>query len=148
VLAAGRANPDGTFVTVDLVPLRNSAMFTWRVRPTLHADQIAALAAGGAGLSSPLPSTRYFGYFPLQYVEAHDFMRAAADWEAEPEAAAITRFRSANRGAPRVLLVTAFDDTGPALARKLGYEDCANRDSGPRRLVVCASRSRLTWLQR
>ena len=75
-LAAGRANPGKTFANLDLIAQRDSKLFGWRVRPTLHAAQTVALAARGAGLSSPLPSTRYFGYFPLQYVEARDFMRS------------------------------------------------------------------------
>src|ERR1700722_18868087 len=80
-LDAGRNNPGASFVNADLIALRSSALFAWRVRPTLHAAQTAALAAHGVGLSSPLPSTRYFGYFPLQYVEAHDFLRSMSDWE-------------------------------------------------------------------
>src|ERR1700712_5834329 len=100
-LAAGRDNPGATFANTDLIALRSSALFAWRVRPTLHAAQTAALAARGAGLSSPLPSTRYFGYFPLQYVEAHDFMRAGTDWVDDPDAAAVAKFRNANKGAPQ-----------------------------------------------
>ncbi len=72
-LDAGRDNPGETFVNTDTTALRDSSLFALRVRPTLHAAQTAALAARGVGLSSPLPSTRYFGYFPLQYVEAGIF---------------------------------------------------------------------------
>jgi hypothetical protein len=143
-LAAGHAHPGETFVNADLIPLRNSHVFTWRVRPTLHADQTAALAARGAGLSTPLPSTRYFGYFPLQYVEARDFMRAADDWESTPDAGALRTFRRANQGAPRVLLVTALDDGGTELARQLGYDDCRTDHDGLRQISVCAPLTRLT----
>ncbi|WP_375413155.1 hypothetical protein [uncultured Bradyrhizobium sp.] len=135
-LDAGRANPGETFVNADLIPQRSSALFTWRVRPTLHAAQTAALAAHGAGLSSPLPSTRYFGYFPLQYIQAHDFMRAAPDWESEPDAASLANFRKVNRGAPHILIVSSSDDSGAALARRLGYGDCRVSDGAPQ-LAIC-----------
>jgi hypothetical protein len=107
------------------------------VRPTLHAAQTAALAARGAGLSSPLPSTRYFGYFPLQYVEAHDFMRAGVDWVDDPNAASVTKFRNANQGAPQILIVSSSTADGPAFARKLGYGDCKADNTGLRELSVC-----------
>jgi hypothetical protein len=136
-LAAGRDNPGKSFANADLIALRDSTLFAWRVRPTVHAAQTVALAAHGAGLSSTLPSTRYFGYFPLQYAEAHDFMRATADWDAEPDAASVARFRGANRGAPQVLIVSSSDDDGPAFARKLGYGDCKVSRFGARELNVC-----------
>jgi hypothetical protein len=142
-LAAGRDNPDETFASADLIALRSSALFAWRVRPTLHAAQTAALAAHGAGLSSPLPSTRYFGYFPLQYVEARDFMRASSDWESEPDAASMASFRNSNQGAPHVLIVSSSDDSGRALASKLGYGDCKASDSGARQIAVCKTSMRL-----
>jgi hypothetical protein len=142
-LAAGRENPSETFASADLIALRSSALFAWRVRPTLHAAQTAALAAHGAGLSSPLPSTRYFGYFPLQYVEARDFMRAESDWESEPEAASLAAFRNSNQGAPRILIVSSSDDSGRTLASKLGYGDCKASDSGARQIAVCKTSMRL-----
>ena len=120
-----------------MIALRDSALFAWRVRPTLHAAQTAALAARGAGLSSPLPSTRYFGYFPLQYIEARDFMRAGADWVDDPDAASLATFRSANQGAPQILIVSSSTEDGPALARKLGYGDCKANHGGLRELSVC-----------
>jgi hypothetical protein len=143
-LAAGRDNPGATFASADLIALRSSALFAWRVRPTLHAAQTAALAAHGAGLSSPLPSTRYFGYFPLQYVEARDFMRATPDWESEPDAASLAGFRNSNRGAPQVLIVSSSDESGPALARKLGYGDCQAGHNGARELAICKVPTRLS----
>jgi len=140
---AGRDNPGETFANADLIAQRSSALFAWRVRPTLHADQTAALAARGAGLSSPLPSTRYFGYFPLQYVEARDFMRATPDWESEPDAISMAKFRNSNQGAPRILIVSSSDQSGPALARTLGYGDCKASD-GARQLAVCKVATRLS----
>lgn len=136
-LAAGRANPGKTFANSDLIAQRDSRLFAWRIRPTLHAAQTAALAGHGAGLSSPLPSTRYFGYFPLQYVEAHDFMRAGVDWVDEPDAASLAKFRNANQGAPQILIVSSSGEDGPAFARKLGYGDCSVSDTGRRELSVC-----------
>jgi hypothetical protein len=144
-LDAGRNNPGASFVNADLIALRSSALFAWRVRPTLHAAQTAALAAHGVGLSSPLPSTRYFGYFPLQYVEAHDFLRSMSDWESDPDAAAVARFRGTNRGAPDVLIVSSSDEEGPALANKLGYRDCKASENGARELEVCKVSTRLSF---
>ncbi len=143
-LAAGRDNPGETFASADLIAQRDSALFAWRVRPTLHAAQTAALAAQGVGLSSPLPSTRYFGYFPLQYVEAHDLMRATPDWESEPDAASLASFRKFNQGAPHVLIVSSSDESGPDLASKLGYNDCKARDSGARQLAICRVATRMS----
>lgn len=143
-LDAGRDNPGETFVNTDTTALRDSSLFALRVRPTLHAAQTAALAAHGVGLSSPLPSTRYFGYFPLQYVEARDFLRAASDWDTAPEAAALAKFGSANHGAPHVLIVSASDRDGSLLARKLGYGDCKTTQGGARELSVCKVSTRLS----
>jgi hypothetical protein len=143
-LAAGRDNPGKTFASADLIPQRSSALFAWRVRPTLHAAQTAALAAHGAGLSSPLPSTRYFGYFPLQYVEARDFMRATPDWESDPDAASVANFRNSNRGAPQVLIVSSLDEEGSTLASRLGYGDCNRSHGGVRELAVCRVSTRLS----
>jgi hypothetical protein len=143
-LAAGRDNPGKTFANADLIAQRSSALFAWRVRPTLHADQTAALAAHGAGLSAPLPSTRYFGYFPLQYVEARDFIRATADWESEPDAVSLAAFRKSNWGAPHVLIVSSSDESGPLLANRLGYDDCKTGHGGARQLAVCTASPRLS----
>jgi hypothetical protein len=144
-LAAGRDNPGQTFASADLIELRSSALFAWRVRPTLHAAQTAALAAHGAGLSSPLPSTRYFGYFPLQYVEARDFMRATPDWDSEFDAVSIAKFRNSNQGAPHILIVSSSDGSGAALASQLGYGDC-KATGGARQLAVCRVPTRLSAL--
>ncbi|HZC96067.1 MAG TPA: hypothetical protein VE267_08095 [Bradyrhizobium sp.] len=136
-LAAGRDNPGKTFANAELIGLRKSGLFAMRIRPTLHAAQTAALAARGAGLSSPLPSTRYFGYFPLQYVEARDFMRATADWVDAPDAASLASFRHSNAGAPQVLIVSSSDGDGSALASTLGYGDCKATQNGARELLAC-----------
>jgi hypothetical protein len=129
-----------SIVSADLIALRSSALFAWRVRPTLHAAQTAALAARGAGLSSPLPSTRYFGYFPLQYIEARAFMRATPDWDSAPGAASVTKFRNANQGAPRVLIVSSSDADG---WRWRASSDMAMA-SGARALAVCKVATRLS----
>jgi hypothetical protein len=143
-LAAGRDNPGQTFANADLIAQRDSHLFAWRIRPTLHAAQTAALASHGVGLSSPLPSTRYFGYFPLQYVEARDFMRATPDWQDAPDAASVAKFRAANRGAPRVLIVSASDADGTAFASRFGYGDCRTTDTGAREINVCKVSTQLS----
>jgi hypothetical protein len=141
VYAAGRSHPGATFINVDLTPLQNAG-FSWRLLPMLHANQIAALAARGAGLSSPLPSQRYFGYFPLQYVEATDFMRAMPDWSLAQDVQLLSSFRTANHGAPQVLIVTASDAAGLNLANTIGFGDCKTSPIDARWLAVCAPLSR------
>ena len=143
-LAAGRANPGKTFANSDLIALRDSKLFAWRVRPTLHAAQTVALAARGVGLSSPLPSTRYFGYFPLQYVEARDFMRSTEDWPDEPEAASLAKVRNANAGAPKILIVSSSNGDGSALAAKLGYGDCTASGGEQREISVCQASTKVS----
>ncbi|MGF6309317.1 hypothetical protein ABIB82_002629 [Bradyrhizobium sp. i1.8.4] len=143
-LAAGRDNPGQSFANTDLITQRDSHLFAWRIRPTLHAAQTAALAGHGVGLSSPLPSTRYFGYFPLQYVEARDFMRVMADWQDAPDVASIAKFRAANHGAPQVLIVSSIDQRGVAFAAKFGYADCRTTETGAREIDVCKVATRLS----
>src|SRR5580700_8864999 len=141
VYAAGREHAGETFVNVDLIPPQNTGV-SWRLRPMLHANQIAALAARGAGLSSPLPSKRYFGYFPLQYAAATDFMRAMPDWTLAQDAQSVSSFRTANRGAPQVLIVTAPDAGGLNLANTIGFGDCKTSHIDARWLAVCAPAGR------
>lgn len=141
VYAAGRGHPGATFANVDLTVLQNTG-FSWRLRPMLHANQMAALAAHGAGLSSALPSKRYFGYFPLQYAQTTDFMRAMPDWSIEQDAQSLSSFRSANRGAPQVLIVTAPDAGGLNLANTIGFADCKISHIDARWLAVCTPQSR------
>ena len=137
-MAAGRENPGQSFVNADLTPVKKSALFALRVRPTLHAAQLAAIAGHGVGLSAPMPSTKYFGYFPLQYIEARDFMRAMSDWETEPDdALSMAKFRDSNHGAPQVLIVSSLGPDGSALARRLGYGDCKTSKGGGVELAVC-----------
>ncbi|MBR0697560.1 hypothetical protein [Bradyrhizobium lablabi] len=143
-LGAGRDNPGQSFASADLIAQRDSRLFAWRIRPTLHAAQTAALAGHGVGLSSPLPSTRYFGYFPLQYVEARDFMRATPDWQDAPDAASVAKFRAINRGAPQVLIVSASDENGTAIASRLGYGDCKTAGTGAREINVCRVSTQLS----
>ncbi len=137
-IAAGRENPGQTFVNADLTPVKSNALFALRVRPTLHAAELAALAGHGVGLSTPMPSTRYFGYFPLQYIEARDFMRAMSDWETQPDdVASMAKFRDSNHGEPQVLIVSSLGPEGSALARRLGYGDCKTSKSGGVEQAVC-----------
>jgi hypothetical protein len=141
VYAAGREHAGETFVNVDLIPPQNTGV-SWRLRPMLHANQIAALAARGAGLSSPLPSKRYFGYFPLQYAQADDFMRAMPDWTVVQDVQSLSSFRSAHHGAPQVLIVTAPDDGGLQQASALGFAECKTSHIDAGWLAVCTPRSR------
>jgi hypothetical protein len=141
VYAAGRGHPGATFINVDLTVLQNTG-FSWRLLPMLHANQIAALAARGAGLSSPLPSKRYFGYFPLQYAQAADFIRAMPDWTLVQDAQSLSSFRRANHGAPQVLIVTAPDAGGLNRANTIGFGDCETSHIDARWLAVCAPESR------
>jgi hypothetical protein len=141
VYAAGRGHPGATFVNVDLTALQDTGL-SWRLLPTLHANQIAALAAHGAGLSSPLPSKRYFGYFPLQYAERNDFMRAMPDWTLDQDARSLSSFGAANQGAPQVLIVTGHDAGGLNLASTIGFGDCRTNHIDARWLAVCTPQSR------
>ena len=71
-------------------------------------------------------------------------MRATPDWEADPDAASVAKFRRDNRGAPQLLIVSSSDDEGSAFARKLGYGDCKARRFGARELNVCKVPTRLS----
>jgi hypothetical protein len=140
ILAGGRAHPGATFINADLIPLDNN-LFSWRVRPTMHIDQIAALAANGVGLSAALPSMRYAGYFPLQYPDHNDFLRAMPDWSEHPEAQAVAVYRRVNAGAPDVLIVTAPEDASK-FAAGLGYGRCDTSLGEMRWLSVCTAQGR------
>ena len=69
-------------------------------------------------------------------------MRATKDWEAEPDAAALAKFRNANRGAPQVLIVSSSNGDGSTVAGKLGYADCSTDQGGLRELTVCRIRTK------
>jgi hypothetical protein len=141
IYAAGREHPAQTFVNVDRTPLQNPG-FSWRTLPAFHADQIAALAAHGAGLSAPLPSKRYFGYFPLQYVQTNDFMGAMPDWTEAQQAQPLSAYRQANHGAPQALIVTSPNEADLKLADTLGYGDCKTSHIDARWLAVCTPAGR------
>jgi len=75
-LAAGRANPGKTFAMLDMIALRDSKLFALARSPDV---------ACGANRRTGRPRRRtvvaaavdaLFGYFPLQYAEARDFMRS------------------------------------------------------------------------
>jgi hypothetical protein len=105
VAEIGRLNPGRTFVSIDLDTLK-WAPTDWRVRPYLHAANLAAAVAGGVGLSSRLLSTRYYGYFPLIYPADRDFMRATRDFEIAPDdVGGVERFSAAHPGHPAVWIV-------------------------------------------
>ena len=64
-------------------------------------------------------------------------MRATPDWQDAPDAASVAKFRATNRGAPQVLIVSASDTEGAAVASKLGYGDCRITRTGAREINVC-----------
>jgi hypothetical protein len=64
-------------------------------------------------------------------------MRSTEDWVDDPEAASLAKFRTANQGAPQVLIVSSSNDDGSALASKLGYRDCTASRTGQREISVC-----------
>lgn len=135
-LDLGADHPGQTYANVDLIPA-TSAQYSWRVRPALHASQIAALAGSGVGLSSPASSTRYLGDLPLRYVESRDLLRAVEDWDGDPAGSPIWTYRSANGGAPQILMVTAIDDAAEAFAGRIGYAQCGTKREAGRRLAAC-----------
>jgi len=71
-------------------------------------------------------------------------MRATPDWDSAPDAASVTKFRNANQGAPRVLIVSSSDADGSALEHKLGYGDCKTSQGGARALAVCKVATRVS----
>jgi hypothetical protein len=68
-------------------------------------------------------------------------MRAMPDWSIEQDAQSLSSFRSANRGAPQVLIVTASDAGGLNLANTIGFADCKTSHIDARWLAVCAPQS-------
>ena len=115
-----------------------SARDSWRVEPGVHIHQIAAIRARGVGMGSSLPSMRYYGYYPLRYVPAEDFIFAQPEWEALPDLKALAAFRAAHRGAPKVVLLIARNGGSPELDRALGGESCSTIAGQRRSVVVCA----------
>jgi len=60
--------------------------------------------------------------------------------------ASVTKFRTANRGAPRLLIVSssAQDQDGVAFASRFGYGDCRTTETGAREIAVCKVATRLS----
>lgn len=140
IIATGQAHPGQTFAGLNLGS-RISRNFEWRVHPAVHLHQLAAIAARGVGMGSTLPSRRYFGYYPLRYVEAHDLLFAAPLWEWEPETTSLKAFRKANGGAPNVLIVTGEKGVDyRALAQFHGYGSCAPTQSTTHAILICIQR--------
>uniref|UniRef100_UPI0013D11072 hypothetical protein n=1 Tax=Escherichia coli TaxID=562 RepID=UPI0013D11072 len=76
--------------------------YAWHVQPGVHIHQLAALTSGGVGMESALPSMRFYGYYPLRYVPAQDFIFAMPKWELEPGLVSLSAFRREHPGAPKV----------------------------------------------
>jgi hypothetical protein len=74
-------------------------------------------------------------------------MRATSDWVDEPEAVGLAKFRTANQGAPQVLIVSSSNEDGSALANKLGYRDCTEDRAGRREISACKVATELSAVQ-
>ncbi len=135
-LATGRSHPGQSFAGADLTEL-TSANYAWHVQPGVHIHQLAALTSAGVGMGSALPSMRFYGYYPLRYVPAQDFVFAMPKWELEPGLVSLAAFRREHQGAPKVLIIVAAGASGPALARIHGYRDCVTSDGARRSLLAC-----------
>ncbi len=98
---------------------------SWRVMPGLHLAQLAAVAGGGVGLSSPLGSTVYFGYFPLRHRAATDWFGWYPAWEETPlRVPAISNYRQWAGSTPDALLARGPEPPVRQLARQLGLPHC------------------------
>ena len=136
VLETGARHPEQSFAGADVSGMA-SARFSWRVQPGVHIHQIAAIRARGVGMGSSLPSMRYYGYYPLRYVPSEDFVFAQPEWEAQPDLPALAAFRTAHRGAPKVVILIAPNGGGPELNRAVGGEACSATAGERRSVVVC-----------
>lgn len=136
-IAAGTLRPDASFGGAGLIR-RSDDTYTRRVRVGFQVEQIAAIAARGAGVTSALPSVKY-GYFPLRYRFERDFFRTMPRWSwglnypEEPFKA----YRAAHAGAPQVLIATGPTEKARALATRLGLPSCYFAHSGAVGLLAC-----------
>lgn len=136
-ITAGTLRPGATFGGAGLMR-RGDDTYTRRVRVAFQVEQIAAIAARGAGVTSALPSVKY-GYFPLRYRFERDFFRTMPRWSwglnypEEPFKA----YRAAHAGAPQVLIATGPAEHAKALAMRLGLPSCYVAHSGAVGLLAC-----------
>lgn len=136
-IAAGAQRPGTSFAGSGLVE-RGDDTYTRRVRVGFQVEQIAAIAAGGAAVTSALPSVKY-GYFPLRYRFENDFFRTMPRWSwalkypEEPFKA----YRAKHDGMPRVLIATGSAEHARALAARLGLPSCYFEHSSSVGLLAC-----------
>ena len=125
VWEAGRIHPRSSFISIAGLEGMSTVGPSWRVRPLLHAHQLAAVASGGVGLSSPLGSTRQFGYFPLRHVAASDWYRTWPMWEEQPQQGPPMQvYRESHGGAPDVLLLVGPRPDLAAWLAHSGFGSC------------------------
>jgi len=61
-----------------------------------------------------------------------------------PDVASVTKFRTAYRGAPQLLIVSSSGRDGVAFASRFGYGDCRTTETGAREIAVCKVATRLS----
>ena len=136
-MAAGTQRPGTSFAGSGLIE-RSDDTYSRRVRVGFQVEQIAAIAAGGAAVTSALPSVKY-GYFPLRYQFENDFFRTMPRWSwslkypEEPFKA----YRAKHDGMPQVLIATGSKERAMALAARLGLPSCYFEHSGAVGLLAC-----------
>ncbi len=136
-IEAGALRPGASFAGSGLIE-RGDATYTRRVRVGFQVEQIAAISARGAAVTSTLPSVKY-GYFPLRYRPERDFFRTMPRWSWGlnfPEAP-FKAYRAENHGIPRVLIATGSIERTRPLATRLGLRSCYFEHSGPVGLLAC-----------
>jgi len=84
-LAAGRANPEKPLPMFDMIALRDSKLFAWRVRPTLHAAPTVAWPPAAPDCRRRC-RRRAISVTSAAICRGADFMRSTADWVDEPDA--------------------------------------------------------------
>jgi len=136
-IAAGAQRPGTSFAGSGLIE-RGDDTYTRRVRVGFQVEQIAAIAAGGAAVTSALPSIKY-GYFPLRYQFENDFFRTMPrwSWALKYPDELFKAYRTKHDGMPRVLIATGATAHTKALAARLGLPSCYFEHSGAVGLLAC-----------
>jgi hypothetical protein len=135
VWQAGLSRPQQTFVSSVADGARRLDQPSLRVQPLLHANQLAAVAARGVGLSSPVNSTLIFGYAPLRYRLDSDWFATWPNWEARPQdGPPFSVYSDRHAGAPSVYLLSGEPQAVAQLARTRGMSAC----TFDRSILVCA----------
>jgi hypothetical protein len=134
VWQAGLSRPQQTFVSSIAAGSVHQDHPSLRVQPLLHANQLAAVASHGVGLSSPVNSTLIFGYAPLRYRLDNDWFATWPNWEARPQdGPAFDVYSDRHAGAPSVYLVSGEAQAAAQLAQSKGMSACTH----DRSVLVC-----------